>query len=61
MDLPNNLKLLDCSLWDGGYYTNWDFEQDLVYSYLNNIKEQNGYLKNGGQDIFLNILNKNPK
>ena len=39
MDLPNNFKLLDCSLRDGGYYTNWDFEEDLVHSYLNNIKE----------------------
>ncbi|MFL2591330.1 MAG: hypothetical protein ACJ0PY_05710 [Flavobacteriaceae bacterium] len=39
MDLPNNFKLLDCSLRDGGYYTNWDFEQDLIECYQNNIKK----------------------
>jgi len=29
----NNVKLLDCTLRDGGYYTNWDFEKPLVESY----------------------------
>lgn len=28
------LKLLDCTLRDGGYYTNWDFEQSLVEDYI---------------------------
>lgn len=28
------MKILDCTLRDGGYYTNWDFSQDLVDSYL---------------------------
>ncbi len=26
-------KILDCTLRDGGYYTNWDFDQDLVVEY----------------------------
>ncbi len=26
--------LLDCTLRDGGYYTNWDFDQELVKDYL---------------------------
>ncbi len=26
-------KILDCTLRDGGYYTNWDFEEDLVRQY----------------------------
>ena len=39
MDLPNNFKLLDCSLRDGGYYTNWDFDQNLIKSYQSNIKK----------------------
>ena len=28
-------KLLDCTLRDGGYYTNWDFDKSLVHSYIN--------------------------
>ncbi len=27
-------KLLDCSLRDGGYYTNWDFDKSLVKRYF---------------------------
>lgn len=26
--------LLDCTLRDGGYYTNWDFNSDTIYSYI---------------------------
>lgn len=28
------LEILDCTLRDGGYYTNWDFESPLVDTYL---------------------------
>lgn len=28
------MKLLDCTLRDGGYYTNWDFDSDLVDNYI---------------------------
>ena len=28
------MKLLDCTLRDGGYYTNWDFEYSLIHDYL---------------------------
>lgn len=28
------LKLLDCTIRDGGYYTQWDFQPDLVTTYL---------------------------
>lgn len=27
-------KILDCTLRDGGYYTNWDFDKNLVATYL---------------------------
>jgi 4-hydroxy 2-oxovalerate aldolase len=27
--------ILDCTLRDGGYYTNWDFKQELVDTYIN--------------------------
>lgn len=26
--------LLDCTLRDGGYYTNWDFETKVVDAYI---------------------------
>jgi len=29
-----NLKILDCTLRDGGYYNNWDFSKTLVNQYL---------------------------
>ena len=32
------MKILDCTLRDGGYYTNWDFESKLVSDYLKLIK-----------------------
>ena len=28
------MKLLDCTLRDGGYYTNWDFDKDLIKEYF---------------------------
>lgn len=31
------MKILDCTLRDGGYYTNWDFEPELVREYLTTI------------------------
>ena len=30
----NNIKLLDCTLRDGGYYNDWDFASVLVENYL---------------------------
>ncbi len=30
----NKIKLLDCTLRDGGYYNQWDFPRDLVKRYL---------------------------
>ena len=28
------INILDCTLRDGGYYNNWDFEENLVHEYL---------------------------
>tara|TARA_Y100000389_G_scaffold205079_1_gene262800 strand:- start:14363 stop:15973 length:1611 start_codon:yes stop_codon:yes gene_type:complete len=28
------MKFLDCTLRDGGYYNNWDFDPDLIQNYL---------------------------
>ena len=32
--LSNQTKLLDCTLRDGGYYTQWEFDPDFVEEYL---------------------------
>ena len=29
-----NIKLLDCTLRDGGYYNSWDFSTELINEYL---------------------------
>ena len=28
--IKNKLKILDCTLRDGGYYTHWEFDDELV-------------------------------
>ncbi|MEN2400561.1 aldolase catalytic domain-containing protein [Flavobacterium sp. MC2016-06] len=33
------MKILDCTLRDGGYYTNWDFNQHLVDNYLTSLND----------------------
>ncbi|MGJ1378241.1 aldolase catalytic domain-containing protein [Sphingobacterium multivorum] len=33
------IKILDCTLRDGGYYTNWDFNKALVNQYINACNE----------------------
>lgn len=35
--VDSSLKILDCTLRDGGYYNNWDFDLDLVDEYLKAI------------------------
>lgn len=32
-------KLLDCTLRDGGYYTQWDFDKELVALYLRSMEQ----------------------
>ena len=32
------MKILDCTLRDGGYYNRWDFDKDIVDRYLSSIK-----------------------
>lgn len=33
------MKILDCTLRDGGYYTNWDFDIDLVETYIKSMNQ----------------------
>ena len=35
------IKVLDCTLRDGGYYTSWNFDLKLVNKYLRGIKNSN--------------------
>ena len=30
----DNVKILDCTLRDGGYYKNWDFSTNFAKNYL---------------------------
>lgn len=34
-----DVKLLDCTLRDGGYYTNWQFDDDLILAYMVAMRE----------------------
>ena len=31
------LQTLDCTLRDGGYYLNWDFDENLVKKYISSV------------------------
>ena len=37
LDGEKDVVLLDCTLRDGGYYNNWDFDPKLVLKYLQGI------------------------
>ena len=32
------MKILDCTLRDGGYYTNWDFDHELTNNYYKLVR-----------------------
>ena len=38
METKTNVKILDCTLRDGGYYNKWDFDRNDVDQYLTAIK-----------------------
>lgn len=50
------MKILDCTLRDGGYYTNWDFSSFIVDCYINAMNElpidylEVGYRNNPSQE-----------
>jgi len=33
------MKILDCTIRDGGYYTNWDFDENLIKEYAISMEE----------------------
>jgi 4-hydroxy 2-oxovalerate aldolase len=75
--MNHKIKILDCTLRDGGYYNNWNFKKSLVNSYVNAINNLNidvvevGFrflIKKNYHGIFAHItdeyickLNLNPK
>lgn len=39
--ISNKIKILDCTIRDGGYYNNWNFDIDMVKNYINQCQLQN--------------------
>ena len=39
--IKNKIKIIDCTLRDGGYYNNWLFETETVNQYLNDCHNAN--------------------
>ena len=39
MKKMDNIKILDCTLRDGGYYNNWNFDLETVKKYLSAMKD----------------------
>ena len=33
-------KILDCTLRDGGYYTNWDFSPEVIDAYIQAMRSE---------------------
>jgi hypothetical protein len=33
------MKILDCTIGDGGYYTYWDFDQNLITEYCKSMEK----------------------
>ena len=50
------MKVLDCTLRDGGYYTGWNFSKNLFENYLKTVSKLNisiielGYLSDAKDD-----------
>ena len=42
----SNLKILDCTLRDGGYYNDWRFSKDTVHEYIKGIYFKKKKFKN---------------
>ena len=39
--MKNNIKILDCTFRDGGYYNNWNFNKKIIQKYLNEVGNLN--------------------
>ena len=51
------VKILDCTLRDGGYYTDWNFSKDFLNKYLSTVKSlpissiEVGYISDNKDDF----------
>ena len=54
-----SLNLLDCTLRDGGYYNNWEFNDKLVNSYVSKLRKSKIDVIEIGFRFFLIILAAN--
>ena len=60
------IKILDCTLRDGGYYTGWNFSKDFLNNYLSTVKAlpissiEVGYISDNKDDLgpFYHLDNK---
>ena len=56
--MDHKIKILDCTLRDGGYYNNWNFSLNLSQKYLQSITKlpidiiEVGYISNNKNDNF---------
>ena len=41
IDKKRSLRILDCTLRDGGYYNNWDYDKIIYDSYVSAINKSN--------------------
>jgi 4-hydroxy 2-oxovalerate aldolase len=39
--MTNDIRLLDCTFRDGGYYNNWNFDEKVIQKYLFDLKKLN--------------------
>ena len=37
--MKKKIKILDCTLRDGGYYNKWDFDKNIYQKYFYSIKK----------------------
>lgn len=50
------MRSLDCTLRDGGYYTNWDFQESFLNDYLNTVNKTDiEYIEIGYRSIPLEV------
>ena len=51
----NKIKILDCTLRDGGYYNNWDFDDKIILEYAKSMEKLPiDYIEVGYRSIQLN-------
>ena len=56
------VKILDCTIRDGGYYNDWDFDKNIADFYFSNIQKlpvdivEVGYISKSINDYVVSIF-----